>query len=492
MAEINRSSQEEVQEEVFEIDLSVLIRDILRSFGKLWWLTALLAAICAAVSLFYGIRSYQPLYKAEATFTVETYTTQSGYTFFYDNHTAAQMALTFPYLLDSDLLLDRVKIDLGVEYLNGMPSATVIENSNLFTLSVTSSDPQAAYDILQALIKNYPIVAEYVIGRTQLNMIDYPEFPSMPYNSTQHLKSAAWGGMIGFVLGMGIIFLHALMRNTVRKEKDIHEKLQTSCVGSVPLVNLRRSRKKQNMMLSIHNHKVGTPFRESFRGMALQIERSLEQKKVLMITATGKGEGTSAVAQNLAFALADRGMRVALIDGNLQHTSPLKRGLEEYLQGKQSMEQLFQQSEQDSIYTMGCGRALSSKECSLAVKSFAKLVQYLKEQVDYVLIDTPPCQNLDQVSNIAEQAEAILYVIRQDTVKLPKIMNCFEDLNHFEAKIIGCVLNGVRHGITGYGYGYSYGYGYGYGRGYRYGRYSDYGYEEGKNNKNKQTEFENE
>ena len=135
------------------------------------------------------MRSYYPMYRAEATFTVETYNnSDTGYSFFYDNRTAAQMALTFPYLLDSDLLLDRVKADMGVTTLNGTPSAKVIDNSNLFTLSVTSRDPQAAYDILQSLIKNYPAVAEYVIGRTQLNMIDHPEFPSTPYNSTQNLK----------------------------------------------------------------------------------------------------------------------------------------------------------------------------------------------------------------------------------------------------------------------------------------------------------------
>ena len=210
----------------FEIDLTVLVRDLLRSFGKLWWLTIMLAAFVAAVALLRSASAYQPMYKAEATFTVETFNpSQSGYTFFYDNRTAAQMALTFPYLLDSDLLLERVKADLGVEYLNGVPSAKVVDNSNLFTLSVTSRDPQAAYDILLSLIKNYPAVAEYVIGKVQLNMIDYPEFPSLPYNSSQHIKYTAVGGAFGFVLGLGIVLLHALMRNTVRKESDVEEKL---------------------------------------------------------------------------------------------------------------------------------------------------------------------------------------------------------------------------------------------------------------------------
>ena len=127
MAEYNNNAQVDIQTDDIDTRVPVLfMRDIFHSVGKLWWLVALLAALFTGIGLLIGIREYQPMYKAEATFTVETYTTQSGYTFFYDNHTAAQMAQTFPYLLDSDLLLDRVKIDLQTEILNGMPSAKVI------------------------------------------------------------------------------------------------------------------------------------------------------------------------------------------------------------------------------------------------------------------------------------------------------------------------------------------------------------------------------
>ena len=427
MEDKKNTSQFNTQEDALEIDLSVLFRDLLRSFGKLWWLTILLAAVVAMGALLYSIKSYQPMYKAETTFTVETYNpTQSGYTFFYDNRTAAQMALTFPYLLDSDLLLERVKVDLGVEYLNGTPSAKVIDNSNLFTLSVTSRDPQAAYDILQALIKNYPAVAEYVIGKTQLNMIDYPEFPSMPYNSTQHMKYTAVGCLIGFVLGMGIVLLHALMRNTVRKETDIIEKLQSGCLGSIPLVVPKRNRNAID--LSIHNSKIGTPFKESFRGLALQTVRMMEDRKILLITATMPEEGTSTVAKNLADALTEQGKAVVLLDGNARISEQLRQA---------------------------------------------------QKEADYVLIDAPACQSLARVTPLAEQAEAILYVIRQDYSKLPRVMNCFEDLDQFDAKLIGCVLTGVRSGITGYGYGY----GYGYGKGYHYGRYGSYGYGDKKGGK---------
>ena len=85
MEDKKNTSQFNTQEDALEIDLSVLFRDFLRSFGKLWLLTILLAAVVAIGALLYSIKSYQPMYKVETTFTVETYNpTQSGYTFFYD------------------------------------------------------------------------------------------------------------------------------------------------------------------------------------------------------------------------------------------------------------------------------------------------------------------------------------------------------------------------------------------------------------------------
>ena len=130
---MTKSNQTEItQREPFEVDLGTLVQDFLRGLRKRWWLPLILAAIFAIGGLLYSIKLYQPIYAVEATFTVETYSTQSGYTFFYDTQTAAQMARTFPFLLDSDLLLERVKTDLGVAYLNGVPSAEVINNSNIF------------------------------------------------------------------------------------------------------------------------------------------------------------------------------------------------------------------------------------------------------------------------------------------------------------------------------------------------------------------------
>ena len=55
-------------------------------------------------------------------------------------------------------------------------------DANLFELRVTGSDPQQCYDVLQSVIKNYPDVAEFVIGPTVLTVVDESGVPTSPTN----------------------------------------------------------------------------------------------------------------------------------------------------------------------------------------------------------------------------------------------------------------------------------------------------------------------
>ena len=62
-------------------------------------------------------------------------------------------------------------------------SASSVKGTNMFTISAEGSDPNLTYEILQSVIKNYPAVADYVIGNTDLVILSYPEVPIEPYNT---------------------------------------------------------------------------------------------------------------------------------------------------------------------------------------------------------------------------------------------------------------------------------------------------------------------
>ena len=55
-----------------ELELGVLFSDLLRSFSRLWWLVVALAILGGVSNMIRGNGAYVPMYKAEASFTVET------------------------------------------------------------------------------------------------------------------------------------------------------------------------------------------------------------------------------------------------------------------------------------------------------------------------------------------------------------------------------------------------------------------------------------
>ena len=158
------------------------------------------------------------------------------YSFFYDKNTADQIEKTFPYILSSGILQKQLCEELGTTYVNGTVNAQVIEDSNLVTLSARSRDKDDAHKILDAVIKVYPQVAEYVLGEIAFEFLNEPELQEAPINRPNVKKDLMIGGLAGAALGMGIILIYALLRKTIRNEENLKQTLNTELLGMLPEV----------------------------------------------------------------------------------------------------------------------------------------------------------------------------------------------------------------------------------------------------------------
>lgn len=499
MSESKERTHESVQETEAKIDIFEILYDYLRGLKKIWWLIP--AFVCLFGGLLYArdVRRYQPMYKSQASFTVSTAGTAGNsysYSFYYDSSTVKQMASTFPYILESNLLTDLIKNDLGVEYINGAISASAIADSNLFTLTVTSSNPQDAYDILEAVISHYSEVSAYVIGDTQLNMIEAPKLAEAPYNEKDGWDSAVKGGAAGLLLAVILQLIYGKMRKTIRKEDEIKDVLNVQYLGAVPKVIFKKHRVAVDQDISLLNKVVGSGFRESVRAIALRVDQEFQkqQQKTILVTSSVRGEGVSVISRNLACALAEMGKRVILIDGDLQKKTDksLKYGLEDLLRGYGSLADAVSIDEKGHIMCLECRRGIQDKKVLTMGEEIGKLIAQLRRVMDYIIIDAPPCTNMSHVALFAENADAIVYTVKQDQEAAGSILECIEEVSCYGASFAGCILSQVQEkGLAGYGYG-KYGKYYGnysyrrYGYGYRYGSYR-YGYGYGENDGKKET-----
>ena len=110
----------------------------------------------------------------------------------------------------------------------------------------------------------------------------------------------------------------------------------------------------------------------------------------------------------------------------------------------------------------------------LNMKELRSFFSKIKENYDYVFVDTPPCGLVSDTLIIAQAVDTVIYVVMQDTVRTSKIQSSIDELLFSDVKITGCILNAAESGLQGYGKYYGYGSYYKYGH-YGYGRHH-YGY----------------
>lgn len=141
------------------IDLSVLLRRMLRALRRLWPVCLALIVLCAAVMGWRAHRTFRPMYRSEAVFSVSLSfiggTDVSSYSQYYNKSAAQQVTDTFPYLLSSDRMQELLRQRLGTASINGSISASPIPDTSFFVLTVespgarrmptTSSGPSSTY-----------------------------------------------------------------------------------------------------------------------------------------------------------------------------------------------------------------------------------------------------------------------------------------------------------------------------------------------------------
>lgn len=469
---------EKISDSQEALDLGILLRNLFYGLCRFWWLLAMFMMAGGWLMYTRASRSYVPLYRSTASFTVMTGDMESGesYNFFYDVQSAGQLARTFPYILSSELLGDAMKADLGVSVINGNLYASAVSESNLITMGAISTDPDDAKAILESAIRVYPGVARFVIGPTKFHMIEVPTTPEIPYNEPNYMASVRKGATAGAGAGMLLLVLYAFFKRTLQKPEELRGVLNIPCLGQIPRVRKKARWKKKPIEEGAISSRLLQNFRENLQGLQLKVERGMEMSegKMLLITSTSTAEGKTTLAVNLARTAAEHGKRVLLVDGDLRKQNTRLRltkqpgpGLLEVLENKCSLEQAVEKNEENGFWFLCGSTSIKRPYKLLGGERTGIIFEKLQKDYDLVVMDSPPAEMFADAGILSQHAESVLYVIRYDHVQKWRVLDTIAGLQGNGAKIMGYVFNEMPSHEGRYGYG-RYGYGY-------YGYYGDYG-----------------
>lgn len=466
---------------------------ILTGIKKHWYIIAVLAGICCVGFTLYSYAAYTPQYTAAATFTVTPKgDSLSAYTSISSNASTQQLEKTFPYIITSAPLTRVVAEDLGLSDIPGTLTATAVEDTNLFTITVTSSNYETAYNVLKSVINNYPSVAEYVVGATDLVLVVPPSASSTPINPISYREKALIGTAVGALLGLLIVFFLENLNHTVRHPDEIRKLLNNQRLGSIVKVVKKKSSHSTGS-LTIDDAHTDPRFKESVFSIRNKIIKLCADQKInsVMVASTTTNEGKTTVAANLAIALAKKHYRTVIIDCDLRNPTVRQQlnipescslGIVDVITGTCSLQDAIVKTKKNGLYVLPGTIPVNNASELMGSKQLADLVAALEKIFDYVVIDAPPVGIVSDALEMKDYVGGLVFVVRQDYAKVSKILDSISLFGYSKIKILGCIFNmasGVlstrgygRYGYNSYGGYGSYG-SYGYGR-YGYGQYGDY------------------
>lgn len=399
-----------------------VLTDVLRQWLVIFCFAVSAALLATAVMQWH----YQPSYTSQATL----YVTKKGLpNNVYDNESSAQvMAEHFEQILNSSILQKKVAEEIHLADFAGSASAEAVEGTNLINLAVTAASPELCFKLMQSILKNYSLVSDYMTGNAILEILKAPKIPltpDQPFERRNIMIKAFLAAAACWVLIFGGL---SWLKDTIRTEEDIEQKLEARRLGTLWH---ERNRKKRTD-IRIDDPLISFRYMESLQKLTQHVQKKMEERKAqtLLVTSVLEKEGRSTVAENLALALSMRKEKVFLLNADFR--------------------------KQNASW-------LADEEGHLKIENFQNLLENLKEENDYVIIDTPPfLQNAD-TEEMAQMADASLLVVAEHRAQAKDLNAALDLLNAQGEKNLGCVYNNAHveflRPMASYGYQYAYHYG---------------------------------
>ncbi|MGM9537390.1 MAG: polysaccharide biosynthesis tyrosine autokinase [Candidatus Onthomonas sp.] len=433
--------------------LPTVLGDVLRQ-----WLTILLAGLIAAMSAFIWLSwSWQPEYSMTACYAIMSKATD-GYVTYTTGSVSYNVATTFKYLIDSDILQAEVADAMGTDHLEGTIQTEILQDTNIMYLTVKASTPKKAYDIMTAVVNNYQELVDVVLGSVTLDMLEQPVIPTAPNNQPNRTRTVVRASLITMGLVAAILAVLSLHRDTVKSEEDFRVKLNMKRLVTIPQERHRMSqgvfRPKQKHLL-INQFPISYQFTEAVELLRTSFEYRAEKQgcKVILVTSTMPNEGKSTVSVNLAISLAKSGSRVIFVDGDLRNPTihsmlkldkQIRRDLGEFLQGQCSFSDVLVGCKNPEMYVLAGKESYENASELLGSRMMSLMIQELRTKADYIIVDTPPAGVMVDTEEVSNYADGVILVVRQNHASARAIQDVVDALHQTKIQVLGCVFNNVQ------------------------------------------------
>ena len=200
--------------------------DLLHLVKLLWskaWLIVLVMILLGALAFSYAMFFVTPMYQATAKMYVNNKSISVGSSMISisDISAAKELLNTYVEILHTretlDEVIEKTEVDYTYEQLSRMISASSVNDTEIFAITVTGPDPAEAKQIVDEIVKILPDRITNIIEDTKPRLVDEAVTP-VNRSSPSYTRYAIIGMLVGAVLTCGIIIIVDMMDTTMRSE----------------------------------------------------------------------------------------------------------------------------------------------------------------------------------------------------------------------------------------------------------------------------------
>lgn len=270
-------------------------------------------------------------------------------------------------------------------------------------------------------------------------------------------KMAGAAGFGGLALGMAVALLLDRLDKRLKTPRDIAKRISVRIIGTTT--------DPHGVDKKLLPRQIYDDYQTIRANIGLWDE--CKDSKMITVTSSGTGDGKTTFSVNLATTFARSGKRTLLIDGDLRKPDvnlilnlPRDlRGLQDYLFGMDLEKAVYKVPSLDLYVLSSDNRNTGDALNLITMSESVRRIQALRDQYDYIIIDTPPVLAFSDAlvwAKVADGTILVSFVGHTSRVDMQEAANRLERVN---AKILGTVVNNVKvyQGHRKYGYGYGYG-----------------------------------
>lgn len=355
--------------------------------------------------------------------------------------------------------VDKIVENIGKEYRLAQVQLNNVEKLIAKTKAELQSFQGSSFEItrLEREVENNRRVYESFLGRlmeadvsgdydaSNVRIIDRATVPKFPIKPRVSMIIAA-ALMAGLFFGVVLAFLREVLGNVFRTPDQIEEQLHLPSLGITSLV-----KKSKKSVVPEKQYLVDQ--RSTFAEAINTIRTGLlfsdidNPPKTILITSTVGSEGKTTLAINLAVAFSQLD-KTLLIELDLRKPAiakdlglTIKVGLSDILAGGDVEANMVSQLEgAPNLSVLTCGTVPPNPMELISSKRLAALLDNLKQQFTYLVIDSPPTLPVSDAVVLSKIADATIIAVKAEGTKINMAKETVARLNKVNANITGVVL----------------------------------------------------